>query len=693
MAREVKSRPTARQQVQGTPASTGLQVVARQVNTVVDPGTNTGTTLLAALSQVRPQLQQFIDTKQAETNTAETLKGESARMTLGDVERSIALGNIKREQSPFFQSGYMKMHGKLEARKFQNDLEEALSDPEQFNSDVDDIGAFTRSKLDESLKGMDDQDFLASYLPHAEQVVAAAKTRFVAGKSAEVIEKAQNGTFALMTDAAADATRAGRSLTKEERDTLYTEGRKLGIPYRKQDELLFEAVKVQALSGDGHPEALDIFNERSTDGTQAGMAHSAVWADKIRALRHQAGQLQHAAREKKDHVLRLQTWDEMNTLVNTSGQDPKVLLNTLIGHVKAGRMTEGESHGIINQNTETLKFNASVKQVVSGLRARNLDGSAGVPKKIMDAGIEKMDAEIQERAGDNASAYVGEAMQVFAANNVIPERLKHRLNNANPLSNPDAFHKSAELFMQFSARDPNYIQRHVESNQTLIYGAYRDAIEFDGASKEQALRIAAEVSDPESHKRLAALMTPETRAKIGATASTVVGNGWGADAKNSAYVQDTVDRMMTSYLLRRRGSVGSAAQWAEERFKATHTMIADRWLPTEGQPNSPLAHPQFGEAATFAAQKYADMLKAAGKNVPEDGFYIAPDFMTRADGTYGVFRNGNSLASEGIRVNPDVILQDYLKVARGKHVTWKEIQAAQSENTAPLPLPDLHMEP
>jgi len=691
MPRNVTKGVTVRQQVQPAPAPTGLQVNARPVDTVVPGNVSDSSLLINSLASIRPQLQQYIGAQADQANQASTLKGAKAAMTLSDVERKVAIGNMKREQSPFFQQGYMQMHGQLEASKFKNELESDLADPAKFNPDTDDIHAFTQERLQASLQGMDDQHFLNTYLPHAENAVAAVKARYSAEKSAEVLAKTQNGQLDLMMATTAEASKAQRPITIEERNKHYQDGRAMGITYAQSDAMLFEAVKIQALSGGGDPTALDVFNERSVDGTQPGMAHSAKWAEKIRDVRHQAERLVAAAKEQKDHVANLEAWNKESTILATGKGDRNIHFQRLLGYVKDGRMQEGTVHSLMSDFDTAKKFNDSVDSTLTSLRAGDPAATANVEKKVKVAAMTKLVDGIKTQYKDDVNGFAGALVHALGPTGEMPEEIKQSLNTVSPSSSPKLFQQNAALVSEMMARNPEYVQRNVDHDMSVMYSVYHDAIRLDGMTPEQATREAIEVGNPDSRKRLAAIMSPEVKASIDTTAKSVASNEWfGHDAAvNTTYVKDTIDRLMTSYMLRRRGSPAMAAEWATERFKASHTNVNGRWLEHDGQPGEPLAHPVFPEAAKQFVVKYAESLKKAGEPVSKDGYFIAPDYMTRADGSYGVFREG-SLIPEPIRVDPKKLRDDAL---RAKRPNWQGIQADQAKAQSASPTSPFDINP
>lgn len=680
MARERRTGIDQRAVVPIADTTQRTAVVARPTSTFVQPRVSTSGQLVSALADFNPKIRDIVLQEQDVKNKADALSGQNARAELGDVEQKIALGQMRREQSPFFQKGYLEMHGKLQASRFRDDLVTAMGDPSQFNPDTDNFDDFANAKLSESVNGMDDPHFRESYLPGANDVIHKLRASYTAQKVSEVQTKVQDGIFELTQGAAFEFVKNNKSIDTKTRNALYAQGRTLGVTYGQMDEHMFMAAREAALSGSGHPEAMDIFDERSADGTQPGMSSTVKWADKIMEVRRQAQVMQKKVKDEKDALTRFNTWLSLDKEATDATAPPEAFRNKLRYHLKSGILEYGDVKALSTSYDTNLEENQKFHSLVGAIRAGDMAGFAQYNDKParVDKAFDAYTQETIRAAGPQGQPQaIAQITRQGARVGAISKGLQYQLQNVTPVSNPEGFLAAATTWQYMSSVDPQYAEKHVDPKQSMVYKTYWDQRNLAGATDKQALASAALIMAPEAQKRLSegvsGLDIQMLRDK--AQSEMISGTfrfGFGREeAQNKTYVTDTFVRLSKEYIALTGGSVEGAAEWAAQRIKATHTLVNGNLIPHNGKPNDPVAHPKFSEAATWYSEGYA---KRAGD--PDVSVMLVPDATTRVDGSYGVYRSVSGFP-EGVRVDHRGLLNSFLqKDAISPEVLQKE-QAAQ----------------
>jgi GH24 family phage-related lysozyme (muramidase) len=163
---KVRIEPTNAAQVADTSRPAALQVSANPSGPLSAPAPADPLSDLAhALSSISPALARYgsvpVDRQAAEDQLAQ---GRRARA----MQEDSAPVAMTREQDPFWQQGYMEMHGQMAGIEDKTAISEAF---EATRNDPDfDFKKFMAQQRSEYLKGMTDKDALKGYLPQLQEV-------------------------------------------------------------------------------------------------------------------------------------------------------------------------------------------------------------------------------------------------------------------------------------------------------------------------------------------------------------------------------------------------------------------------------------------------------------------------------------------------------------------------------------------
>lgn len=242
--------------------------------------------LAESLSQVRPGLDQYLLSEEARRAAAGKAEGEKERLKLTDLSRKeidqlVKKGEISRFEDPYFQAGFMRMHGRLEAERFIREVSQTYET--DFDQDTGDIDAFMAEHVTSTLAGADDQDFLRGFIPRVEEFHGKLKVAHLEDRVEAVQSEMNNKVYQQFYY----ALTGDEPVTMEKWQEIYDIGKELKMEYRDLDALAFQAAEAASREGDYH--TFDILYQKKPDGTP-GMAKNPKWADKIAQARYTAEQ-------------------------------------------------------------------------------------------------------------------------------------------------------------------------------------------------------------------------------------------------------------------------------------------------------------------------------------------------------------------------------------------------------------------
>lgn len=298
MPQEYKRSVHGRQQVTITSNPQDLAVVANPVDTFVHPGQNKYQELARALDGFQSAgftklAQQKHLTYVDDERTAGQKNRAEAVDSPEEINKKIAAGEMNREQSVWFQQGYMKLHGVLAGQEAKRSMFEAYNDPNQFNPDTDDLEVFMQKFAQQDGAGIEDTDFQKGYvngLVTGQEELRNAHSKAVV---ARVQENTQQAFRQYIREAFLEAKQnGGNTLSVEQLDLLKKDGVEVfGMTNKQVEVMAFEAAEIIA-NDDNDEKIFDVFREKRGDGSP-GFADTKLGSDAVNAAvsRAQAAQL------------------------------------------------------------------------------------------------------------------------------------------------------------------------------------------------------------------------------------------------------------------------------------------------------------------------------------------------------------------------------------------------------------------
>lgn len=253
-----------------------------------DPGAE----LAQALSGLNPALSRFAQAK-AQPNEDQIAAGMRARA----MQEGNAPVAMTPEQDPWWQQGYMKMHGVMmgsqDAVQMEQDFELHKNDPDF------DVNKFLAERRATNLQGMSDKDALAGYLPRLQ----ASATKIQEAYSKQVVVQARDAKDAAINTMIADNQRSLGEMTHEQAannfQTLQDEAYAQGTPRK---EFTNRYIAALVANPNASPYDFDFLKRPTRDGVvpaDTDGPKGVPWSAHIEAARDAAYKRQEAELNKR----------------------------------------------------------------------------------------------------------------------------------------------------------------------------------------------------------------------------------------------------------------------------------------------------------------------------------------------------------------------------------------------------------
>jgi GH24 family phage-related lysozyme (muramidase) len=470
-------------------------VVAHPVDTYVAPAPNSAMRLADALKGLQPGLNKYLDAQQAEHNQAQALQGAKARMAQADPDPVLT-----PEQDPYFQQGYMSMHGKLAGESSKLDLMAAYdqhkNDP-QFNVD-----SFVQQHMANDLAGMTDTDALKAYLPELHSAQETLKADFLKMHTEQVRENvAEMGT--------ADARNLNEAayltggVSQEAYQAYIAQQATMGTTRPEASTMFLDAAR--QFGDQGYPEVYNVFLKPDAGGIAP--IDNEKLAPRIREA------IQHATAER-DRRLKvaaaqgdLAAWASYETRVKH--EDPTLSPQEVLAdpRLKPEEKKKFITDSLEIQHKSEIKQRALVDIMGGTARFGSLpDNERSAYQQTFDDHGNSLLAQVGT-GQKTLDAALGEIATLSARNGIEFQPLKRLLSTIDTEvptdktgSVPPAFTKAAEYYQTLKAVNPALAISYSSDGSRAMLDAYNRAVQNDHASPADAFAKARKFADPEVRK-------------------------------------------------------------------------------------------------------------------------------------------------------------------------------------------------
>jgi cytochrome c-type biogenesis protein CcmH/NrfF len=657
-----------RVQVRNPIGDVALQPQARPVDTYARPqAPNQGPSglmqLAGALASVSPALQNFLQfqedksKKDAEDRAMRRIGG----MSFEEAQKAVTGGQITEMQNPWYKAAFMKQYGERLAYQRMNEWTKEWET--NFDKDKGSFDDYVRQHMATDLEQYgNDPHFSGAYNQVLNQYSQRANQAQAQHQTEQLKLDSVGGVYDTFMGQARVMMQDGKS--PEEIVTALRsryEGNRtlLHIDYRDQDKEMVRLAEAFANEGNLDMAKAILNGERTgADGTVLGplSANREFQADANRILNAAESQLQH-----NNGKAAFDSRMGFNEQARTGNLDQEAL--TSYHRKNPGAFTDAQVISLINENDafkerqaeqaakheQTLALQAQSRASEANLLQRNMDAAqsgriayideatvltpTGETKTVSVEDQKKaVAAEINKQSdwllsqGKSPDEVFARQVEAFTANDLVNPKWKQVLA-AGPVAStqftnsggelPDQLREGPETYMRLHNANPRLLEKHIASDRDRDwYESYRMAIQYGGASPEQAIQTATAMTAGIGGEESAGVR--QTYDEIDHLVRGVRYGGFlgirTSSPHNQGYIASEMTRLGKFYARNHLNAEDALGQ-AKERFLATHTEVNGNYIYTAGKS----IPPNFGELATFALEKYAqDFGEAEGGKEASD---------------------------------------------------------------------------
>jgi len=342
---------------------------ARPVDATIMPSDDTALSSLAeGLSKASPGFEKYMNAKHDEFVKNEAIRAERmARIELMDkdeITEEILKGNLRPEDSPWFQEAYFKHGAVLQAQNTAQELRNKYDN--EFDKDNGDINRFIRDNLKISERDLSDPDFAEPYLNALTDVETDIKKQQREYLSEKINLKKKTDIMLMIDNVVKEGVAEDKPLEwlKQNLNSMYVAGTEVFLTNQEVDEMVYSAVSASA--DNGNYNLIDYFLEPKPDGTP-GLWYNPDFTDRINSLwdtsvKAHTKALDDRAKELKD----IKTSDTNQVLLDIGAYvhtDPKGALQALSDPVLETMASEtgndGQLQTLRNTAIATIRANRS----------------------------------------------------------------------------------------------------------------------------------------------------------------------------------------------------------------------------------------------------------------------------------------------------------------------------------------------
>ena len=692
MVRPVRQPRTRRPQVSAELSRPQNTAVARPVSLGPTIAPRTGFQELAsALQDFAPTVGAFTAEAQARQAEADFATGKQARALLGDLPLNEEIrARLNGTQSAEYQIGFMRMHGQLQGHHASRKLASAYE--AWADKDTGDINQFIMDFRQQNFADLDDEDFLAGFMPVMEKSIEALRVGHLKDHLTRLDEENHTSAFNLLLEDIQSSLDDQESLDQffaDISDRYESFDELFGLEKRDTDALVFEAVRLKA------EENLDMslfefFDMKRPDGTP-GLSSNPKWAEKIALAKEQTQRQIDAAESgiEKQVILdlmregqalaekgRLTKADE-NSLLERGLSVSQVLQLRSANASYATTISDAQKHIFWEEGKELAAAGSYTEEraledirrglpvgQARSLRIASMEAAADVSERaLIEVAIQNNNFEpfkpskVQQVFDD---MIMRGAQQFGAKDDVSNQQVldfvisqgaerglhfspyKRLMDNATVSlqAAPQKFNDAFELYSRLQQVHPQYAASYVDEDTALAFDVYSRMLET-GDTPANALENLA----------LAIEGLPEAKTAFTGSAlhkfndamhEALVEQGWFSGSARGdvpLLARTFVRDLAIGYAAMGHITTREATSAAVTRFLDTHTELSDGvWV------KSTLVPPDWdADAMDWVLTKWLpNELEERGEPLA-DGYWLAQSHRTNRDGTLAIYEEGTNV--------------------------------------------------
>lgn len=690
-------------------------VQARPTNRIIAaPSQNSASQLADSLRAISPGLNKFLQVRQNQYVQDEMLKGQqAAELSKDEIDEKIAKGELRPEQSPWFQQAYMKQAGINAGQRKARQLIASYEDPSVFNKDTGDIDEFIGNQLHADIKGLEDSDFKTGFLQAVRGTEEKLRNDFTNTHIQRVREDARNQVYESYFNAFTNMGAAG-NFDPQNLDVLASNAQALNLERGELNAIAFQAASTYALEGEGHPEVFELFKNKGKNGV-ASLYYTKDYGKQLQTIERQAASLSAANKARLNNQIKFNAEQEWTERLQSSGGvvNAKQLAADIFDPETnpEGRLTYSQASKILKQSKSLVDGRTadSKKAVYEGYWRRAMNGediseevwqndsiTTGQAEKLEKIYIDKqqeiqtnelarsylssgrgdlkfmfddktlnsvsqdMFDEALQKTGNYSDAAMS-TLDEMKASGVMPPQLKSLLTTASP-NNEMTWNEAINVYRALSTQAPAYLnQTFTDSDQIARFDAFTSMTEQGGATPKQAMEAIGSMSSEDIRIGGDSYSDPRMISRM-------------HDKINSEF-DDMADfgrvkRDVTKYI-KSRLSMPDHPEFNDDLIESAISRVRDRQVKIAGAWVDRAAPGANIEGLDDAADEYlTEYFQTQRPELAVEATRMVPDQHTSADGSWAVLdANGYRLG----RIDPKRFVTDY-RIKEGDLLTKNEME-------------------
>lgn len=576
----------------------GAKVVARPVDTFVDPAESNFTRLSTALNGFLPGFSQYAQKEATEKVKVQEEEGAIQGMKQRQMDGDAPV--FSQEADPYWRKGYMKMHGWMQASQATSSFEEIYE--QNKNNPSFDVRAELDKHISENLQGLTDKDALSGFMERT----SGMRERYLneqAKVHTEILrQKDQEQVQAFVNDAVAPLAKEGPEATRQWLDGFMESQRYRGYTRRELAGMASSALLKRATET-LDPTVLDALSVKDENGI--AMSDTPEIASAIATAKSQiatATQKELKAAAEEGHKALTATYAEHKAkgtltpeFIVENSKGPLAFFGTssevqgawdqFFKQQEEGRKSQNFQHLYDSGTIAFYSNDPDAKKWVMERRSPVYEKTLGAfstgDEQTFQAGVREIvqDIERTKIADDRLTGIMQAATQAMPMMKDGAEVVPPDFNVGYAIYSTLKNNGNTTLLAKMAGEDAMMVFANYESE--LKY--HRDSV--------TALKVAKAQMSPEARETVRNITTQE-RAAVKSDAASAF-TGW-IDT-GSPFAAENVDQMANAVSVeytKARGqglSHDAAMNYATTRVKSSHILAGGVWIPVSAAETEPEA--------------------------------------------------------------------------------------------------------
>ena len=257
MPKETRKAVSTRQVMEPISHPTKIDVVARPVDTFVQPQASAELEgLVKGLGEINPKIQSFF-LHQGRKNRREAIEKGKTSALRGE--------ELKPGSTEYFVEGYQNQRGLVEGDKYGIELMTAYET--EFNKDSGDIEEWLKTKTQDEIQGIDDEHFTRGFAKNNAKFINKIREEQALYQRGKITDNVEADAQHRLSSALDAEKKQNGSYSVETIDALKKElSTNFGVGGARFNEILYNTIHEKGLKGEH--EAYDILKKDRPDGTK-----------------------------------------------------------------------------------------------------------------------------------------------------------------------------------------------------------------------------------------------------------------------------------------------------------------------------------------------------------------------------------------------------------------------------------------